>query len=197
MQKIFRKVSQKHAARKVIRSRIGVKDVREKQGILYPRAKIVVGLGALLLVLLAFVPLIFQSPSMIQVGINSLFDVFSITVDSDQGGENLAMQGEVSWQGSFSNELPDEFDTEIGLSGDSATVVSNNGRTIGFTCTASVQETMADIREELEQKGWTYVPSGQESSVTFAKDEGVYCWLVVTCVSVDESTSVVLVPGRA
>ena len=72
-------------------------------------------------------------------------------------------------------------------------ILTDDGRTVGYSVEGSIDETMAEIKKHLEEKGWSYVPSGQESVATFAKDTGTFCWLAVTCASVEAETSVVLV----
>ena len=58
----------------------------------------------------------------------------------------------MSWQGHFSNDLPDGFDEEIGLGGTSM-AVSNNGRTVGYSVEGTIGETMAEIKNHLAKKG--------------------------------------------
>jgi len=133
-----------------------------------------------------------SEPGVLQIGTTGILDAFSISQGNDSTDGVDTLDGNVSWQGHFSNDLPEGFDEEIGLGGTSM-AVSNDGRTVGYSVEGSIDETMAEIKKHLEEKGWSYVPSGQESVATFAKDTGTFCWLAVTCASVEAETSVVLV----
>ena len=161
---------------------------------LYPRAWASLLLIVVALVILAAVSFFSATPGALQLGTQGVIDSFSVSKGSSDDEANL--EADVSWKGSFANELPSSFDEEIGLSGDSTTVVSNDGRTIGLSCKGTVDAVLAEIQASLEERGWTYVPSGQSGACTFVKDSGVYQWLAVTCVVVGDEVSVVLVPGE-
>lgn len=165
---------------------------KQKEQLLFPRAKpILVGflVAGIALSLGTFLN---SEPDVLQVGTTRIFDAFSISQGNDSTDGVDTLDSNVSWQGHFSNDLPEGFDEEIGLGGTSM-AVSNDGRTVGYSVEGSIDETMAEIKKHLEEKGWSYVPSGQESVATFAKDTGTFCWLAVTCASVGTETSVVLV----
>lgn len=171
------------------------RDAPSSHRILYPRAWVVLGVGLCIVIGLALSAGMPASP-MVDLGIRGLTDSFSISSDADESSGTVAVQDEVSWQGSFSNELPAKFDEEIGLGGDEPIAVSNDGRTIGLVFHGDIESVLDEVRRSLEEKGWTYVPSGQESACTFVKDAGSFRWLALTCVAVDRDVSVVLVPGE-
>lgn len=159
---------------------------------MFPRAKFIL-VGFLVVgIALSLGTFLNSEPGVLQVGTTGILDAFSVSQGNDSASDVGALDSNVSWQGRFSNDLPDGFDKEIGLSGTSM-AVSNNGRTVGYSVEGTIDETMAEIKKHLEEKGWSYVPSGQESVATFAKDTGTFCWLAVTCASVEAETSVVLV----
>ena len=165
---------------------------KQKEQLLFPRAKFIL-VGFLIAIIVLSLSAFFNSePGVLQIGTTGILDAFSVSQGNDSAGDVGALDSNVSWQGHFSNDLPDGFDEEIGLSGTSM-AVSNDGRTVGYSVKGSIGETMAEIKKHLEEKGWSYVPSGQESVATFAKDTGTFCWLAVTCASVEAETSVVLV----
>ena len=167
-----------------------------KRHFVYPKARIVLIVFVLLALILLFSPLLSSDPGLLQVGTKGLLDAFSISKEEHASNNSLEVDSDVSWQGSYSNELPEAFDEEIGLQGDSPLAVSNDGRTIGFTRVGTSAEVMSSIQSDLESKGWVYVASGQDSAATFVKDKGKFRWLAVTCVTVGEEVSVVLVPAE-
>lgn len=171
------------------------REVASSRRILYPRAWVVLGVGVCVMIGLAFSAGVPASP-VVDLGIQGLSDSFSISSDVDESSGAISVQDEVSWQGSFSNELPEGFDEEIGLSGDEPIAVSNDGRTIGLVFHGDIESVLNEVRRSLEEKGWAYVPSGQEFACTFVKDAGAFRWLALTCVAVDQDVSVVLVPGE-
>lgn len=165
---------------------------KQKEQLLFPRAKfILVGFLAVGIAL-SLGTFLNSEPGVLQVGTTGILDAFSVSQGNDSTDGVDTLDSNVSWQGHFSNDLPEGFDEEIGLGGTSM-AVSNDGRTVGYSVEGSIDETMAEIKKHLEEKGWSYVPSGQESVATFAKDTGTFCWLAVTCASVEAETSVVLV----
>lgn len=169
---------------------------KKQNRFLYPKAKLIGALligGGLILAALSFAD---SNPGVIQLGSADLLDALSISHKERSTDGVVSLDSDVSWQGHFSNDLPDGFDEEIGL-GSESVAVSNDGRTVGYTSNKSLEETMAEIRKGLEEKGWNYVPSGQNFAATFAKDSGAFCWLAVTCASIGEETSVVLVFEKA
>ena len=169
---------------------------KKQKRFLYPKAKLIGALligGGLILAALSFAD---SNPGVIQLGSADLLDALSISHEERSPDDVVSLDSDVSWQGHFSNDLPVGFDEEIGLGGESV-AVSNDGRTVGYTSDKSLEETMTEIRKGLEGKGWNYVPSGQDFAATFAKDSGAFCWLAVTCASIGEETSVVLVFEKA
>lgn len=165
---------------------------KQKEQLLFPRAKFIL-VGFLIAIIVLSLSAFFNSePGVLQIGTTGILDAFSVSQGNDSASDVGALDSNVSWQGHFSNNLPDGFDEEIGLGGTSM-AVSNDGRTVGYSVEGSIDEAMAEIKKHLEEKGWSYVPSGQESVATFAKDTGTFCWLAVTCASVEAETSVVLV----
>lgn len=165
---------------------------KQKEQLLFPRAKFIL-VGFLIAILVLSLSAFFNSePGVLQIGTTGILDAFSISQGNDSTDGVDTLDSNVSWQGHFSNDLPEGFDEEIGLGGTSM-AVSNDGRTVGYSVEGSIDEAMAEIKKHLEEKGWSYVPSGQESVATFAKDTGTFCWLAVTCASVEAETSVVLV----
>ncbi len=165
---------------------------KQKEQLLFPRAKFIL-VGFLIAIIVLSLSAFFNSePGVLQIGTTGILDAFSISQGNDSTDGVDTLDSNVSWQGHFSNDLPEGFDEEIGLGGTSM-AVSNDGRTVGYSVEGSIDEAMAEIKKHLEEKGWSYVPSGQESVATFAKDTGTFCWLAVTCASVEAETSVVLV----
>lgn len=165
---------------------------KQKEQLLFPRAKPIL-VGFLITIIVLSLSAFFNSePGVLQIGTTGILDAFSISQGNDSTDGADTLDSNVSWQGHFSNDLPEGFDEEIGLGGTSM-AVSNDGRTVGYSVEGSIDETMAEIKKHLEEKGWSYVPSGQESVATFAKDTGTFCWLAVTCALVEAETSVVLV----
>lgn len=165
---------------------------KQKEQLLFPRAKPILA-GFLIAIIVLSLSAFFNSePGVLQIGTAGILDAFSISQGNDSTDGVDTLDSNVSWQGHFSNDLPEGFDEEIGLGGTSM-AVSNDGRTVGYSVEGSIDEAMAEIKKHLEEKGWSYVPSGQESVATFAKDTGTFCWLAVTCASVEAETSVVLV----
>lgn len=165
---------------------------KQKEQLLFPRAKFIL-VGFLVVgIALSLGTFLNSEPGVLQIGTTGILDAFSISQGNDSTDGVDTLDSNVSWQGHFSNVLPEGFDEEIGLGGTSM-AVSNDGRTVGYSVEGSIDETMAEIKKHLEEKGWSYVPSGQESVATFAKDTGTFCWLAVTCASVEAETSVVLV----
>lgn len=165
---------------------------KQKEQLLFPRAKPILVEFLVAGIALSLGTFLNSEPDVLQVGTTGIFDAFSISQGNDSTDGVDTLDSNVSWQGHFSNDLPEGFDEEIGLGGTSM-AVSNDGRTVGYSVEGSIDETMAEIKKHLEEKGWSYVPSGQESVATFAKDTGTFCWLAVTCASVGTETSVVLV----
>lgn len=204
--KVFAKDSRKNSLRN--NNQVSKRTESEKR-ILFPKAKLVLVLFVLGGIVLAVWSVSNANPSALQIGSVGVLESFSVSHDentSDQGantqstngidlGDSISLDSSASWQRHYSNDLPSGFDEEIGLTGESV-VVSNEGRTIGYVTDGSVEDTMTGIRNALEEKGWSYVPSGQESVATFVKDTGIFCWLAVSCVSVEGETSVVLVPEK-
>ena len=165
---------------------------KQKEQLLFPRAKFIL-VGVLVVgIALSLGTFLNSEPGVLQVGTTGILDAFIVSQGNDSASDVGALDSNVSWQGHFSNDLPDGFDKEIGLSGTSM-AVSNNGRTVGYSVEGTIDETMTEIKNHLAKKGWNHVPSGQESVVTFVKDTGTFCWLAVTCASVGTETSVVLV----
>lgn len=165
---------------------------KQKEQLLFPRAKPILA-GFLIAIIVLSLSAFFNSePGVLQIGTTGILDAFSISQGNDSTDGVDTLDSNVSWQGHFSNDLPEGFDEEIGLGGTSM-AVSNDGRTVGYSVEGSIDEAMAEIKKHLEEKGWSYVPSGQEYVATFAKDTGTFCWLAVTCASVEAETSVVLV----
>ena len=165
---------------------------KQKEQLLFPRAKPILA-GFLIAIIVLSLSAFFNSePGVLQIGTTGILDAFSISQGNDSTDGVDTLDSNVSWQGHFSNDLPEGFDEAIGLGGTSM-AVSNDGRTVGYSVEGSIDEAMAEIKKHLEEKGWSYVPSGQESVATFAKDTGTFCWLAVTCASVEAETSVVLV----
>jgi hypothetical protein len=167
-----------------------------KRQFVYPKARIVLMVFVVVALLLLLSPLFSSEPGLLQVGTKGMLDAFSISKEEHVSNNSLEVDSDVSWQGGYSNELPEAFDEEIGLQGDSPLAVSSNGRTIGFTRVGTSAEVMSSIQSDLESKGWVYVASGQDSAATFVKDEGKFRWLAVTCVTVGDEVSVVLVPAE-
>lgn len=165
-----------------------------KRQFVYPKARIVLVVFVAVALVLLFSRLFSSDPGLLQVGTKGMLDAFSISKEEHTSDNSLEVDSDVSWQGSYSNDLPEGFDEEIGLRGDSPLAVSSDGRTIGFTQEGASLEVMSSIQSDLESKGWIYVASGQDSAATFVKDEGVFRWLAVTCVTVGDEVSVVLVP---
>ena len=165
---------------------------KQKEQLLFPQAKFILVGFLVVAIALSLGTFINSEPGALQVGTTGILDAFSVSQGNDSTDGVDTLDSNVSWQGHFSNDLPEGFDEEIGLGGTSM-AVSNDGRTVGYSVEGSIDETMAEIKKHLEEKGWSYVPSGQESVATFAKDTGTFCWLAVTCASVEAETSVVLV----
>lgn len=168
------------------------KKPKEKNRFLYQRAWLIILAIIACFVVLAISSFSTKDPGILEVGIQGMLDAFSVT--KDQSSQDLVVKSDVSWQGRYSNELPEGYDEEIGLGSDTSVAVSNNGQAIGYTNDAGLSETVDEIQQRLLGKGWTYVPSGQESAATFVKDTGKFRWLAVTCASFGDETSVVLVP---
>lgn len=181
---------------RLVQKRTDTKEGSSKKRLLYPKAWIVLVALALIALLLALNPFSSSDPGILQLGTRGMLESFSLSKDESASKGTIEVESDVSWQGSYSNNLPAGFEEEIALQGDSPFAVSSDGRTIGFTRKGSASEVMASIQNDLEAKGWTCVPSGQDSATTFVKDEGLFRWLAVTCVSVEDEVSVVLVPAE-
>lgn len=181
---------------RLAQKRTDTKEGSSKKRLLYPKAWIVLVALALIALLLALNPFSSSDPGILQLGTRGMLESFSLSKDESASKGTIEVESDVSWQGSYSNNLPAGFEEEIALQGDSPFAVSSDGRTIGFTRKGSASEVMASIQNDLEAKGWTCVPSGQDSATTFVKDEGLFRWLAVTCVSVEDEVSVVLVPAE-
>lgn len=199
--KVDSECNKERSCKKVARSNKKAKNKKKKRDkkkpkgknrFLHRRAWLIIVVIIACFVALAISSFSSKDPGILEVGVQGMLDAFSVT--KDQSSENLVVKSDVSWQGRYSNELPEGYDEEIGLGSDASVAVSNNGQAIGYTNDAGLSETVDEIQQHLLDKGWTFVPSGQESAATFVKDTGKFRWLAVTCASFGDETSVVLVP---
>lgn len=69
---------------------------------------------------------------------------------------------------------------------------NNDGKVIGFNLPYKATYSFGIIKEQLESRGWTYVPSGNDISGSYYKNKGKYQWLFVNCVDVSTETCVVI-----
>jgi len=73
--------------------------------------------------------------------------------------------------------------------------VSNGGGVIGLLTHEGAETVMARCCAGLSAKGWTQVASGQGTCASFVKAQGVFTWLLISCVEIDGDTSVLVVPA--
>lgn len=97
------------------------------------------------------------------------------------------------WQSAVageSEEIPVLFESELlGLSGKKAWA-SSDGELVGFWYSATPDEAMVFVSDELAAKGWTKVESGTTCIASFVKDQGAYRWCYVVCQGGNESSCV-------
>ena len=119
------------------------------------------------------------SPSMMGAGVLG-FDQDGIRINGD------------ALLASFSEEAPSSFKEEV-LSWDGGRYsVDEEGVIADFSFVGDVESAMKSAELWLADKGWKAVPSGQESFETFAKAQGEFRWLAVSCSSATGVTSVVV-----
>lgn len=95
-----------------------------------------------------------------------------------------------------STVLPDDFEQDYFLlDGFTLTGVTSSGSTIGFECDEEPKVVMERCVQQLKERGWIAVESGQETLGSFVRSEGVHTWLMVSITPIAESTSVVLQRG--
>lgn len=167
----------------------------KKDHLLYRRAWVVLLVIGLVFLSLGAISYLQRNPGPLQVGAQGMIE--GLTFFEDSSTEGIEVEDEKAWQEPYINDLPEGYQEEIGLGESGSLLVSKGGQTIGYSYDGSLSKTMESIRAHLEERGWTYVPSGQESAATFAKDAGVYRWLAVTCAYFEGETSVVLVLEKA
>ena len=88
---------------------------------------------------------------------------------------------------------PPSFSAEaLDVSGVQGVRFDRASRTVGFLRDEGAQDAFAACRAELEGKGWRCAESGMPSMATFAKPDGTYRWLALSCVQVGDKASVVV-----
>ena len=93
------------------------------------------------------------------------------------------------------SELTEDFKNEVFNTSqlDSSNFKMNNdGKVVGFSLPYKASYSFQLIKKILEQNGWTYVSSGDDTSASFCKSSGNYQWLFANCVDVAKETCVVI-----
>lgn len=62
----------------------------------------------------------------------------------------------------------------------------------GFVFAGSSSGRFAELRRQMEQRGWSCIDSGLSNCATFVRGEGDYRWALVSCSSVGEETTAVV-----
>lgn len=70
--------------------------------------------------------------------------------------------------------------------------VSPGGSVVGLLSYKALEEVFRLCEAELVGHGWTKVESGQAASASFVKSQGEYTWLLVSCIEVSGTTSVIV-----
>lgn len=85
---------------------------KQKEQLLFPRAKFIL-VGFLIAIIVLSLSAFFNSePGVLQIGTTGILDAFSVSQGNDSASDVGALDSNVSWQGHFSNDLPDGFDEE-------------------------------------------------------------------------------------
>lgn len=79
--------------------------------------------------------------------------------------------------------VPDDaFDVRVG----------GQGRVIGLNLPGTAAQAFSQMRQGLEEAGWTAVPSGQDACGSFVKETGLLRWLMVSCYQAKSQANVVV-----
>lgn len=90
------------------------------------------------------------------------------------------------------DHLPGVFLQEGGFPADAYELRSDaSGMVVGCSLDAPRNEALAAVCDVLAAKGWACVPLQGTGGAAFMKQEGQLRWMLVTCIQVGDSTSVV------
>lgn len=93
----------------------------------------------------------------------------------------------------FGAAVPEAFEHEIiGLEAFEEVLVTEDGSTVGLLSRGSASQVYRRLSEELAHNGWIGIESGQEGIASFAKKDGTYTWLLISCSEIDGWVSVVV-----
>ena len=115
--------------------------------------------------------------------------VIEDAVDSDKGILRLDPDKVLA---RFDQDAPNSFNAEVLDGWGDWHFLSDDGVIAGCVLSCDRVSAIGEIRPLLEERGWRTVPSGQETVLTFIKEEGEFRWLMLNCESVGVGTSVVV-----
>ena len=125
-----------------------------------------------------------QTVSTSKLSASSLIDAFDAEASLDRIEQAAAIEGRA---------LPSSFGEEIGvLPGARDIRMNENGSVVGYVVDCEGEETLSQLREHMEQKGWTAIDLDEACGATFVKAGGSMTWALATCTQLGSATSVVI-----
>lgn len=93
----------------------------------------------------------------------------------------------------FESDTPAWFEAEL-FSTDAVVECFSgaDGSIWGFVVEGDAADRFADVRSQMEERGWVQVESGVEACATFVREEGEIRWSLVSCSSADDLTTIVV-----
>lgn len=89
--------------------------------------------------------------------------------------------------------LPESFSEEcFNLNSFSEIKVSEGGSVVGLFSEEEESVIREKCKNDLLDRGWEVVESGQQEVASFIKGEGTYCWLLLSSSSVEEGSLLVV-----
>lgn len=132
---------------------------------------------------------------------SAIDQVFSVLLPAASAEDAEASRDEVVLDALFDvgsevrpgTAAPAWFEQEVCPTADLSDVLANDDwSVVGFSSDLSPGEELSRLCALFSSRGWTGFESGVEGTATFGKDEGTCRWMMVSCVSAGDATSVVL-----
>lgn len=104
-----------------------------------------------------------------------------------------AVRAVESKAGAFKAGIPAWFEAELFSTDAAADCFAGVDESVwGFVVEGDAADCFADVRSQMEERGWIQVESGVEACATFVREEGEIGWALVSCSSVDDLTTIVV-----
>lgn len=114
-------------------------------------------------------------------------------LDALDSSTQEAMLTAASLADAFEVDRPSWFEEEFFDLGDAMRCYASESKGVwGFVFAGSSGGCFAELRYQMEERGWSCVDSGLANCATFVREEGDYRWALLSCSSVGEETTAVL-----